>query len=106
MVQDQAIKTLFVTLRRSQAGKPWFHRRVLESLGLRKRLTCVEKPNNAIIRGMLRKVCVCLCVTALLDTQSCRHTTSIHSPSFCAPPLRAPHTTSHCDPPGCPPGGD
>lgn len=54
--QDQAIKTLFVTLRRSQAGKPWFHRRVLDALGLTKRLMCVEKPNNGIIRGMLRKV--------------------------------------------------
>jgi ribosomal protein L30 len=50
------IRTLFVTLRRSQVGKPWFHRRVLDALGLRKRLTCVEKPNNPSIRGMLRQV--------------------------------------------------
>lgn len=56
MGHDQAIRTLFVTLRRSQAGKPWFHRRVLDGLGLKKRLTCVEKPNNPTIRGMLRKV--------------------------------------------------
>lgn len=53
---QQAIKTFFVTLRRSQIGKPWFHRKVLDGLGLKKRLTCVEKPNNPVIRGMLRKV--------------------------------------------------
>jgi ribosomal protein L30 len=53
---DQAIRTLFVTLRRSQSGKPWTHRRVLDGLGLRRRLACVEKPNNPTIRGMLRKV--------------------------------------------------
>lgn len=56
MGQDQAIRTLFITLRRSQAGKPWFHRKVLDALGLHKRLACVEKPNNPSIRGMLRKV--------------------------------------------------
>jgi ribosomal protein L30 len=54
--QQEAIRTLFVTLRRSQAGKPWFHRRVLDGLGLTKRLSCVEKPNSPTIRGMLRKV--------------------------------------------------
>jgi large subunit ribosomal protein L30 len=53
------IRTFFVTLRRSQAGKPYFHRKVLDSLGLRRRLACTEKPNNSIIRGMLRKVRLC-----------------------------------------------
>eukprot|EP00775_Hariotina_reticulata_P001735 gene1735-biopygen3164 len=53
---QEAIQTLFVTLRRSHIGKAWFHRKVLNSLGLRKRLTCVEKPNNPVIRGMLRRV--------------------------------------------------
>lgn len=53
---QQPIKTFFVTLRRSQIGKPWFHRQVLDRLGLKKRLLCVEKPNNPVIRGMLRKV--------------------------------------------------
>ncbi|WIA09212.1 hypothetical protein OEZ85_008622 [Tetradesmus obliquus] len=53
---QQPIKTFFVTLRRSQIGKPWFHRQVLDGLGLKKRLLCVEKPNNPVIRGMLRKV--------------------------------------------------
>lgn len=68
MGQEQVIKTFFVTLRRSQAGKPWFHRRVLDALGLRRRLTCVEKPNNPLIRGMLRKVrACCYAVTAQSD---------------------------------------
>lgn len=52
----QAVKSLFVTLRRGFAGTPWFHRRVLESLGLKYRHQCVEKPNNSSIRGMLSKV--------------------------------------------------
>lgn len=59
MGQDNLIRTFFVTLRRSQAGKPYFHRKVLDSLGLRRRLACVEKPNNPNIRGMLRKVRLC-----------------------------------------------
>eukprot|EP00878_Enallax_costatus_P010238 GHUV01010687.1.p2 GENE.GHUV01010687.1~~GHUV01010687.1.p2 ORF type:complete len:121 (+),score=35.98 GHUV01010687.1:369-731(+) len=56
MGQDKAVQSLFVTLRRSPIGKPFFHRKVLTSLGLNKRLLCVEKPNNPAIRGMLRKV--------------------------------------------------
>ncbi|KAG2428241.1 hypothetical protein HYH02_014423 [Chlamydomonas schloesseri] len=52
----QVVKSLFVTLRRGFAGTPWFHRRVLESLGLKYRHQCVEKPNNSSIRGMLSKV--------------------------------------------------
>jgi ribosomal protein L30 len=77
MVQE-AIQTLFVTLRRSHIGKPWFHKKVLNSLGLRKRLTCVEKPNNPVIRGMLRRVsmqtgrrslitCLCSCISSLIE---------------------------------------
>ena len=60
MGQDKAVQSLFVTLRRSPIGKPHFHRKVLTSLGLNKRLLCVEKPNNPAIRGMLRKVCQAL----------------------------------------------
>ncbi|KXZ51384.1 hypothetical protein GPECTOR_12g346 [Gonium pectorale] len=52
----QVVKSLFVTLRRGYAGTPWFHRRVLEALGLKHRHQCVEKPNNHSIRGMLAKV--------------------------------------------------
>jgi len=50
------VQTFFVTLKRSFIGKPWFHKRTLESLGLRRRMQCVEKPNNACIRGELQKV--------------------------------------------------
>ncbi len=53
----QFVRSLFVTLRRGMAGKPWFHRRVVDALGLKRRHHCVEKPNNESIRGMLRKVC-------------------------------------------------
>lgn len=48
--------SLFVTLRRGLAGRPHFHLRILEALGLHKRHQCVEKPNNESIRGMLAKV--------------------------------------------------
>lgn len=56
MPEADVVRSLFVTLRRGFAGKPWFHRRVVEALGLTKRHQCVEKPNNASIRGMLLKV--------------------------------------------------
>ncbi|GLC44212.1 hypothetical protein PLESTB_000753500 [Pleodorina starrii] len=52
----QVVKSLFVTLRRGFAGTPWFHRRILDALGLKRRHQCVEKPNNQSIRGMLTKV--------------------------------------------------
>ncbi len=50
------VRSLFVTLRRGYAGRPWFHRRILEALGLKTRHQCVEKPNNSTIRGMLSRV--------------------------------------------------
>jgi ribosomal protein L30 len=56
MQQGSHVQSLFVTLRRGYAGTPWFHRRILEALGLQHRHQCVEKPNNASIRGMLSKV--------------------------------------------------
>jgi ribosomal protein L30 len=54
--QPDVVRSLFVTLRRGMAGKPWFHRRVIEALGLKRRHQCLEKPNNESIRGMLKKV--------------------------------------------------
>ena len=56
MGQQQAVRSLFVTLRRSFIGAPWTHREVLRGLGLARRLQCVEKPNNESVRGSLRKV--------------------------------------------------
>ena len=56
MADSQVVRSLFVTLRRSTAGKPWMSRRIIEALGLSKPHECVEKPNNASIRGMLMKV--------------------------------------------------
>lgn len=50
------MRSLFVTLRRGLAGKPWFHKRIIDALGLSRPHDCVEKPNNASIRGMLSKV--------------------------------------------------
>ncbi|GAX75730.1 hypothetical protein CEUSTIGMA_g3173.t1 [Chlamydomonas eustigma] len=56
MAESEVIRSLFVTLRRSTAGKPQFQRRIVEALGLSRPHECVEKPNNASIRGMLMKV--------------------------------------------------
>ncbi len=53
---QEPVRSLFVTLRRSTAGKPWLSRRIIGALGLSKPHECVEKPNNASIRGMLMKV--------------------------------------------------
>ncbi len=47
---------MFVTLRKGLARRPADQRAVVEALGLKKRHDCVEKPNNAYIRGMLAKV--------------------------------------------------
>lgn len=52
----EAVKTFFVTLRRSPIGVPWFHKRILTSLGLKRRHDCVERVNNAVVRGQLEKV--------------------------------------------------
>mmetsp|Transcript_7613 Transcript_7613/g.15265 ORF Transcript_7613/g.15265 Transcript_7613/m.15265 type:complete len:111 (-) Transcript_7613:451-783(-) len=52
----EAIKSLFVTLKRGFAGKKETHIKTLQSLGLKRREQCVEKPNNASIRGALAKV--------------------------------------------------
>lgn len=52
---------LVITLKRGLAGKRKDQRAVIESLGLRKRETMVEKDNNSSIRGMVNKVKVHQC---------------------------------------------
>jgi ribosomal protein L30 len=87
MGQQQAIKTFFVTLRRSQIGKPWFHRQVLDGLGLKKRLLCIEKPNNPVIRGMLRKV----------SAPACRDCSTLHCNEAATALCSFPFFSSTCD---------
>jgi ribosomal protein L30 len=53
---QEAVRTFFVTLRRSPIGAPWFHKRILTSLGLKRRHDCVERVNTAVTRGQLQKV--------------------------------------------------
>eukprot|EP00882_Tetradesmus_deserticola_P009725 GHRQ01010271.1.p2 GENE.GHRQ01010271.1~~GHRQ01010271.1.p2 ORF type:complete len:115 (+),score=29.64 GHRQ01010271.1:258-602(+) len=95
MRQQQAIKTFFVTLRRSQIGKPWFHRQVLDGLGLRKRLLCVEKPNNPVIRGMLRQVAHLV----VIETDQMYYNRKMAE--YEAAKLRPPITVRHDLPPAC-----
>jgi ribosomal protein L30/L7E len=56
MPELDVVRSLFVTLRRGTTRKPWFHQRIINALGLSRPHDCVEKPNNASIRGMLLKV--------------------------------------------------
>lgn len=56
VMSEATVRSFFVTLKRSYAGTPWFHQRILRALGLKRRHLCVEKPNNISIRGMLHKV--------------------------------------------------
>ncbi len=49
-------KKLRITQVRSEIGHKEKHRRVLRSLGLRKRNQTVEKFDTPIIRGMIKKV--------------------------------------------------
>lgn len=51
-----AIRSLFVTLKRGFAGKKESQIKIIQSLGLRHREQCVEKPNNGSIRGALDRV--------------------------------------------------
>lgn len=47
---------LEITLTRSLIGRPKDQRETVHALGLRKIHQTVEKPDNAAIRGMIRKV--------------------------------------------------
>ncbi|MBW1895508.1 MAG: 50S ribosomal protein L30 [Deltaproteobacteria bacterium] len=49
-------KILKITLRRSLIGRPEKHRRVVQSLGLRKLNKTVLLADTPTIRGMVRKV--------------------------------------------------
>ncbi|MBW1659048.1 MAG: 50S ribosomal protein L30 [Deltaproteobacteria bacterium] len=49
-------KRLKITQVKSEIGHKKEHRRVLRSLGLRKRNQTVEKADTPIIRGMINKV--------------------------------------------------
>jgi len=56
MVMEAPIRSFFVTLKRGFAGTKESQIRILKSLGFRKREQCLEKENNASIRGALDKV--------------------------------------------------
>jgi ribosomal protein L30 len=58
---SKIVKTLFVTLHRSLAGKSAQQNRVVAALGLTRRDQCVEQPNSPQIRGMLAKVTIACC---------------------------------------------
>ena len=48
--------TLRITLKKSTIGCVPKHRKIVEALGLRKVNHTVEQPDNAAIRGMIKKV--------------------------------------------------
>lgn len=49
-------KTLTITLRKSMIGRPEKHRRVVNSLGLRKLNKAVVLKDTPTVQGMIRKV--------------------------------------------------
>ncbi len=49
-------KILSITLKKSMIGKPEKHRRVIQSLGLRKLNSTVALKDTPTVRGMIRKV--------------------------------------------------
>eukprot|EP00798_Chlamydomonas_sp_ICE-L_P000307 gene309-33555_t len=84
------IRSLFVTLKRSLAGKPWFHRRIIDSLGLSRRHECLEKPNNESVRGMLTKVAHLVIVES--DRMFYLKSMRGYYNQLCRPPLVVEHT--------------
>ena len=56
VAMEAPIRSFFVTLKRGFAGTKETQIRIIKSLGLRKREQCIEKANNASIRGALDKV--------------------------------------------------
>jgi large subunit ribosomal protein L30 len=48
--------TLRITLRKSIIGRPERHRRVVQSLGLRKLNKAVVMKDTPVVRGMIQKV--------------------------------------------------
>lgn len=55
-MESQAVKTLFITLRRSFAGTRKSHIGTLKSLGLSYRQQTVQMPNSSSIRGAIDTV--------------------------------------------------
>ena len=60
MENPAAIRSFFVTLKRSFAGTKEAQIRILKSLGLKHRHQCVQRENTSSVRGALNKVCVCV----------------------------------------------
>jgi large subunit ribosomal protein L30 len=55
-MEPAAVRSIFVTLRRSFAGTRESHLRILRSLGLKWRQHTVELPNTPGVRGAAEKV--------------------------------------------------
>jgi large subunit ribosomal protein L30 len=55
-IEDYMSKILSITLKKSMIGQPEKHRRVIQSLGLRKLNSTVALKDTPTVRGMIRKV--------------------------------------------------
>ena len=56
MTAKKSAKTIRIRMTRSAIGRPAPHRRILESLGLRRIRQEVVKPDNSAMRGMVKKI--------------------------------------------------
>ncbi len=54
------MKNLKIKLIKSRIGMMTKHTKILDSLGLKKMGKTVIKPNNAAIKGMIKKISYCL----------------------------------------------
>lgn len=60
-------KVLRITLKKSMIGRPEKHRRVIQSLGLRKLNKTVVLKDTPTVQGMIRKVSHMLAVEEIAD---------------------------------------
>ena len=60
-------KILRITLKKSVIGRPEKHRRVIQSLGLKKLNKTVDLKDSPTVRGMIRKVSHMLAVEEKVD---------------------------------------
>ncbi|KAI8475906.1 MAG: ribosomal protein L30p/L7e-domain-containing protein [Monoraphidium minutum] len=89
---QQAVRSFFVTLRRSPIGTPWNHKRILASLGLKTRHDCVERANTDIVRGQLQKVAHLVRIET--DTMFLKRKIAEAEAASLKPPIRVQHAAA------------
>lgn len=66
-IEDYMSRVLKITLKKSMIGRPEKHRRVIQSLGLRKLNKTVVLKDTPTVQGMIRKVSHMLAIEEIAD---------------------------------------